>query len=115
MLGRWPAGRVVYRRDVLRHEDNVAFAGGGGRRKSAGNHRKGEEVLLDTLLLSRCDFLLHAASGVAEFAIYWNPRLHESSIHLQYEKERQEPRWWTARRRKLQRHQKHRRRERQIS
>ena len=37
------------------------------------------QVLLDMLLLSRCDFLLHAASGVAEFAIYFNPALHESA------------------------------------
>ena len=45
------------------------------------------------LLLSRCDFLLHAASGVAEFAIYWSPQLHERSVHLQYEHRRQAPAW----------------------
>ena len=95
----WPAGRVRYRRDVLRHEDNVAFAGGFGRRRasmrSADNYRKGEEVLLDALLLSRCDFLLHSASGVAEFAIYWGSRLHSNSVHMQYSRQRQKP-WWFA-------------------
>ena len=97
----WPAGRVVVREGVLRHEDNIAFAGGGRKRISGahgggsggGNHRKGEEVLLDSLLLSRCDFLLHAASGVAEFAIYWGPHLHAASVHLQYVRERQVPAW----------------------
>ena len=94
-LQSWPQGRVRYRKDVLRLEANAAFAkkspsGGGG----GGNYRKGEEVLLDALLLSRCDFLLHAASGVAEFAIYWSPRLHAKSVHLQYAHRRQQPLWF---------------------
>lgn len=49
------------------------------------------------LLLSRCDFLLHAASGVAEFAIYFNPRLHSNSVHLQYTQGRQLPAWMGGR------------------
>ena len=68
---KWPADRLIYRSEVLRHESNVAFVGGkgGGKRNGgaaaigSGNYRKGEEVLLDMLLLSRCDWLLHAASG----------------------------------------------------
>ena len=43
----------------LRDEGNVAFNKG----RKHDNYRKGEEVLLDMLLLSRCDWLLHAASG----------------------------------------------------
>ena len=86
-----PAGRVRYRKDVLRHESNVAFMAASAARWS--NYQKGEDVLLDALLLSRCDFLLHAASGVAEMAIYWNPRLHNDSVHLQYRKLRQRPAW----------------------
>ena len=74
VLSRWPRGRVRYRTDVLRKESNVAFSS-----DKLSNFRKGEEVLLDMLLLSRCDFLLHAASGVAEFAIYFNPTLHRNS------------------------------------
>ena len=38
-------------------------------------YRAGLEVLVDTLLLSRCTFLLKSASAVSEFAIYFNPRL----------------------------------------
>ena len=104
---KWPGGRIRYRGDVLRHEDNVAFhkeqgagrkGGGGGSTGGTGssNYRKGEEVLLDTLLLSRCDFLLHSASGVAEFAIYWSPALHKASVHLQYTRGRQQPAWMTT-------------------
>ena len=51
------------------------------------------QVLLDALLLSRCDWLLHAASGVAEFAIYWNLPLHNRSVHMQYTRHRQRPPW----------------------
>ena len=47
------------RGDVLRDENNAAF----GKGHKHDNYRKGEEVLLDMLLLSRCDWLLHAASG----------------------------------------------------
>lgn len=93
VLAKWPAGRVRYRRDVLRLEANAAFAKSAPR-STKGNYRKGEEVLLDALLLARCDFLLHAASGVAEFAIYWSPRLHAHSVHMQYEHERQQPSWF---------------------
>ncbi len=90
VLATWPAGRLVYRRDVLRREGNAAFTSS----KAIGEpYRKGEEVLLDTLLLSRCDFLLHSASGVAEFAIYWNYKLHRRSVHLQYAHGRRTPPW----------------------
>ena len=46
------------------------FQKSGGR-----NYQKGEEVLMDCLLLSRCDFLLKCTSAVGEFAMYFNPDL----------------------------------------
>ena len=42
------------------------------------------DVLLDILMLSRADYLLHGASAVAEAAIYLNPALHWRSTHLEY-------------------------------
>ncbi|QKQ24998.1 hypothetical protein [Candidatus Reidiella endopervernicosa] len=45
------------------------------QRKQGSGYIKGEEVLLDCLLLSRCDFLLKCCSAVGEFAIYFNPEL----------------------------------------
>jgi hypothetical protein len=39
------------------------------------NLRLGEEVLVDCLLLSRCDVLIHVNSNVATAAAYINPRL----------------------------------------
>ncbi|MFT7530130.1 MAG: hypothetical protein ACI9FD_001134 [Gammaproteobacteria bacterium] len=38
-------------------------------------YQKGEEVLIDCLLLSRCDYLLKCTSAVGEFAMYFNPSL----------------------------------------
>ena len=35
---------------------------------------------MDVLLLSRCDFLLHGASGISELAIYFNPALINHSF-----------------------------------
>lgn len=53
------------------------------RRLSA--FQKGLEVLLDALLLSKCDFLLKTTSAVAEFAIWLNFGLHDRHIDLQWE------------------------------
>jgi hypothetical protein len=38
-------------------------------------YRKGEDVLIDCLLLSRSDYLLRCTSAVGEFAMYFNPKL----------------------------------------
>ena len=42
----------------------------------------GEEVLIDCLLLSRCDFLLSGLSAVSEAALYFNPAL--PNLNLTY-------------------------------
>lgn len=93
-LQRWPGAPFRWREDILRSEANAAFdrrGVGGGTPPS--NARKGEEVLIDALLLARCDWLLHSASGVAEFAIYSNLKLHRRSVHLQYTRNRQHLPW----------------------
>ena len=36
-------------------------------------------MLVETLLLSHCDFLVKSSSAVSEFAIYFNPRLMAAS------------------------------------
>jgi len=41
-----------------------------------GGYQKGEDVLVDALLLSQCDFLIHGASSVSEAAIWFNLGLH---------------------------------------
>jgi len=38
-------------------------------------YKKGEDVLVDALLLSKCDFLFKCASAVGEYALWFNPEL----------------------------------------
>ncbi len=45
-------------------------------------YKKGEDVLIDILLLSRCDFLLKGASNVGELAMYFNPELRCRDLSL---------------------------------
>lgn len=53
---------------------------------SAGNgYRKGEDVLIDCLLLSRCDYLLKCTSAVGEFAMYFNSDLECYDLNEQNE------------------------------
>lgn len=48
-------------------------------------YQKGEEVLIDSLLLSQCDFLLKCTSAVGEFAHYFNPMLTGIDLnHIHY-------------------------------
>ena len=86
VIERYGAHRVAQLHDgkVRRAEGQAAI----WREHSAdAAHAKGLEVLLDTLLLSKCDFLLKAASAVSEFALYFAPRLinHSYDFSLQGE------------------------------
>ena len=49
------------------------------------NYKKGLDVLKDCLGLAKSNFLLKSASGVSEFAIYFNTNLHKNSLNLQYD------------------------------
>ena len=44
--------------------------------------RLGAEVLIDALLLSRCDYLLKCPSAVGEFAHYFNPQLESLDLNF---------------------------------
>ena len=50
----------------------------------ANEHGKSEAVFMDAMLLAMCDFLLLTSSAVAESAIYFNPKLHNNSLNLQF-------------------------------
>ena len=56
-------------------------------RELTGNLRKGVEVLVDAMLLSRCDHLVRSPSGVSLWALLWNPTLtfvDVGKMHYQY-------------------------------
>mmetsp|Transcript_10475 Transcript_10475/g.24255 ORF Transcript_10475/g.24255 Transcript_10475/m.24255 type:complete len:557 (-) Transcript_10475:392-2062(-) len=72
------AGRI-YAQNALRSERNAFLD-----MDLTDHYRKGADVLIDALLLSRCHFLLKCSSAVGEYAIYFNVSLHNNSIDVQY-------------------------------
>ncbi len=64
-------GDKVFYSDCFRSDNEIAPF----NRKEISPHKKGEDVLLDILLLSKSDFLLKGTSNVSEFALYFNPLL----------------------------------------
>ena len=63
-------GERVVSCDVMRAQGDINVF-----QMEGANYRKGREVLVDALLLSRCDFLLKCTSAVGEFAMYFNRNL----------------------------------------
>ena len=49
------------------------------------NYKKGEDALVDALLLSCANYLIKPASALSEFAVYFNVDLHNHTYELQYE------------------------------
>ena len=66
--------------DILRHQNNIFL-----HTDEKNNYKKGLDVLMDCLCLSKCDFLLRGSSAVSEFAVYFNTKLHHHSLNLQYD------------------------------
>ena len=71
--------KVASQFGVLRDENNILNV------NMKNNIKKGTDVLVDCLCLSKCNFLIHQSSAVSEFAIYFNINLHENSFNLQYD------------------------------
>ncbi len=73
--------RIVYS-DAFRSDNEVAPF----QRNELSPYKKGEDVLLDILLLSKVDFLIKGSSNVGEMAMYFNPNLE--CLDLGYKKEK---------------------------
>jgi hypothetical protein len=54
---------------------------------SLDNYKKGEDVLVDALLLSRCHYLFKGPSAVGEYALWFNPKLecHDFALESQWD------------------------------
>ncbi len=54
---------------------------------SASPYRRGEDVLIDLLLLSRCDFLFKGAAAVGEVALWFSPSLqcHDFALESSFD------------------------------
>lgn len=78
-----PTSRLVWRQDVRRGNSRLNPGVHAEKLGLRGQPSLAHDVLVDTLLLSKCDFLLRTiSSSVSEFAIYFNPVLHEQSYDL---------------------------------
>jgi hypothetical protein len=77
MVGRY-GDTVVYRQAGYTSANVISDARLGAR-------EKGEDALLDALLLSGCDFVLKTTSALSEFALWLNVSLHDRHIDLQFE------------------------------
>lgn len=72
-------GDLVRYRDCLRSTDAKAPF----NRPEGSPYQKGEDVLIDILLLSRCDFLIRGASNIPEMAIYFARDLPTLDLSLE--------------------------------
>lgn len=71
-------GEAILCSDSWRSRDDVAPF----NKEELSPHKRGEDVLVDILLLSACDFLLKGASNVGEMAMYFNPELRCEDLSL---------------------------------
>ena len=74
---RSSSGEAVFGR---RSDDNSLEIG--EQSKYVFNYHKGEEVLVDCLLLARCDYLLRCSSHVSATAMWFNPDLPNVDMNI---------------------------------
>jgi hypothetical protein len=66
--------------DLLRSDSDVAVFDLDGAKQ---HHRTNQEVLVEIIALSMCQFIIHGFSAVSEAAIWMDNRLHELSVNLE--------------------------------
>lgn len=76
--------------DVARSTSDVAPF----KRKDVSPYKKGEDVLIDILLLSKCQYLFKSVSAVGEYALWFNPSLECTDFALTSEFESDKALFW---------------------
>lgn len=71
-------GDIVHYYDCLRSSTSTAPFNS----KAGSPYQKGEDVLIDILLLSRCDFFVRGASNIPEMAIFFSENLESKDLSL---------------------------------
>jgi hypothetical protein len=73
--------------DSIRSKDKTSIHGGGydNGMGSVSNYKKGEDALIDCLLLSRCDFLIRNTSDLSVAALHFNPNLKQLNLNRLYQ------------------------------
>jgi len=78
--------RLVYRKDVIRSSGTRSVHHG----MKGDNYKKGEDVLIDCLLLSKCNFLFKGISNVAVCTLFFNNELEHFNLNEYYNKDMRE-------------------------
>ena len=78
--------KLFYRKDVIRSTGSKSVHHDMG----GDNYKKGEDVLIDSVLLSRCDFLFKGISNVATCALFWNSSLNQFNLNEYYNNDMRE-------------------------
>ena len=94
LAGKLDPSRLIWRADAIRGNSSLN-PGYHAQELGGAAPSLAKDVLLDTLLLSKCDFLIKSMSFVSEFAIYFSPRLHELSYDVKLSGH-PEPSWLNA-------------------
>ena len=78
---RYPG--IVYSQDCIRSTDGTSIHGHYDEGVQGSAYSKGREVLIDALILARCDHLIRTHSRVTAFSICWNPLLTYQDLELE--------------------------------
>lgn len=78
--------RLVYRKDVIRSTGTISVH----HDMKGDNYKKGEDVLIDCLLLSKCDFLFKGISNVAICSLFFNEKLEHFNLNDYYNNDKRE-------------------------
>jgi hypothetical protein len=78
VVSRYGEGNVKFL-NCMRDEGNAAW------NLARDGYVKGREVLVDAMMLAKCDFLIYSHSGVPEFALRLNTQLHHHSINVSFD------------------------------
>lgn len=77
---------IIVRDEVIRSSGNISVHGG----ISGDPYKKGEDVLIDCLLLSKCSFLFKGISSVALTSLFFNPNLQHFNLNDFYNEDKRE-------------------------
>jgi hypothetical protein len=78
VVARYGEGNVKFL-NCMRDEGNAAW------NLERDGYVKGREVMVDAMMLAKCDFLIYSHSGVPEFALRLNTKLHDHSINVSFD------------------------------
>lgn len=79
MKAQFP-GKIVYLQGVERSKDGKPLHMG----KDSGQYEQGKQALMDSVLLSKTDFLIRTSSNLSLFSTYLNPKLPVFELSKRY-------------------------------